>query len=226
MIQFGDYVFFNASLKGISPLDGFKQFLSNSSSSTKINFAQGCELWSNDDSGFADAVHAAQSSDVAIVMVRYFLPNKFIFHIVIPPRRSELGLSTKHCYGLLELMRQQVNMLICLTLAWWGPSLALFKPSRQPENQPLLSSSVGNQSQNHGFKQVREFAVFLSISHNRLIFIDADAVIQQFYPGELGGNKPVRFGVPVTKHSTFFVGLAIAEIIFGAVNPSGKVLWG
>lgn len=69
--QFGDYVFFNASLKGISPLDGFKQFLSNSSRSTKINFAQGCELWSNDDSGFTAAVHAAQSSDVAIVMVRF-----------------------------------------------------------------------------------------------------------------------------------------------------------
>lgn len=31
---------------------------------------------------------------------------------------------------------------------------------------------------------------------------DVDAVVQQFYPGELGG-------------------LAIAEIIFGAVNPSG-----
>ncbi|KAG8218083.1 periplasmic beta-glucosidase precursor [Butyriboletus roseoflavus] len=33
---------------------------------------------------------------------------------------------------------------------------------------------------------------------------DVDAVVQQFYPGELGG-------------------LAIAEIIFGVVNPSGKL---
>jgi hypothetical protein len=33
-------------------------------------FAQGSELWSNDDLGFADAVQAAQSSDVAILMVR------------------------------------------------------------------------------------------------------------------------------------------------------------
>ena len=32
--------------------------------------------------------------------------------------------------------------------------------------------------------------------------IDADAVVQQFYPGELGG-------------------LALAEVIFGDVNPSG-----
>ena len=65
--QFGDYVFFNASLSGISPLAGFQQHLSNTS--VKINFAQGCELWSNDESGFAEAVAAAQASDVAIVMV-------------------------------------------------------------------------------------------------------------------------------------------------------------
>lgn len=32
---------------------------------------------------------------------------------------------------------------------------------------------------------------------------DADAVVQQFYPGELGG-------------------LALAEIIFGDANPSGS----
>jgi beta-glucosidase len=33
--------------------------------------------------------------------------------------------------------------------------------------------------------------------------VDADAVIQQFYPGDLGG-------------------LALAEVVFGDVNPSGK----
>lgn len=32
---------------------------------------------------------------------------------------------------------------------------------------------------------------------------DADAILQQFYPGELGG-------------------LALAEVIFGDVNPSGE----
>lgn len=65
--QFGDYVFFNASNNGISPLEGFTQFLANTS--VKINFAQGCELWSNDQSGFDEAVSAAQASEVAVVMV-------------------------------------------------------------------------------------------------------------------------------------------------------------
>jgi beta-glucosidase len=66
-LQFGDYVFFNASLNGISPLDGVKQVLSGSG--VTINFAQGCELWSNDQSGIAEAVSAAARSDVAVVMV-------------------------------------------------------------------------------------------------------------------------------------------------------------
>lgn len=66
-VTFGDYVFFNASNNGITPLDGFKQVLGKSD--VKINFAQGCELWSNDQSGFQEAVDAAHSSDVAVVMV-------------------------------------------------------------------------------------------------------------------------------------------------------------
>ena len=37
-----------------------------------------------------------------------------------------------------------------------------------------------------------------------IVASDADAVIQQFYPGELGG-------------------LALAEIVFGDVNPSGEL---
>ena len=63
----GDYVFFNASLNGITPLDGFRQLLANTS--VKINFAEGCKLWSTDTSGFSAAVEAAEASDVAVVMV-------------------------------------------------------------------------------------------------------------------------------------------------------------
>lgn len=66
-VTFGDYVFFNASNNGITPLNGFKQLLSGTN--VKINFAEGCKLWSNDQSEIAAAVQAAKSSDVAIVMV-------------------------------------------------------------------------------------------------------------------------------------------------------------
>lgn len=60
-------MFFNASLNGISPLAGFTELLANTS--VQINYAQGCELWSNDESGFPAAVAAVQESDAAIVMV-------------------------------------------------------------------------------------------------------------------------------------------------------------
>lgn len=46
---------------------GFKQLLSNTS--IEINYAEGCKLWSNDNSEIPQAVSVAQSSDVAIVMV-------------------------------------------------------------------------------------------------------------------------------------------------------------
>lgn len=49
---------------------------------------------------------------------------------------------------------------------------------------------------------------------------DADAVVQQFYPGELGGKSPT-FLECSTSISHIIPGLAIAEIVFGAVNPSG-----
>lgn len=34
-----------------------------------VNYAQGCKRWSNEQSGFAEAVEAAKKSDVAIVVV-------------------------------------------------------------------------------------------------------------------------------------------------------------
>ncbi len=45
----------------------------------------------------------------------------------------------------------------------------------------------------------------LTCSVLRVRTADADAVVQQFYPGELGG-------------------LALAEVIFGDVNPSGECI--
>ena len=34
-----------------------------------MSYAQGCERWSNDQSGFAEAISAAQAADVAVVVV-------------------------------------------------------------------------------------------------------------------------------------------------------------
>ncbi|KAL7409406.1 glycoside hydrolase family 3 protein [Mrakia frigida] len=63
----GDYVFPWADTFSTTPLDGF-QAISNSSNLT-VTYAEGCKRWSNDESQFEEAVAAANSSDVAVVMV-------------------------------------------------------------------------------------------------------------------------------------------------------------
>lgn len=47
-------------------MDGIKAAVGNNA---KINYAKGCEQWSNDQSGFDEAVEVAKKSDVAIVVV-------------------------------------------------------------------------------------------------------------------------------------------------------------
>jgi len=49
---------------GVTPLDGIK-----AASTGKVTYAKGCERWSNDESGFAEAVAAATAADVAVVVV-------------------------------------------------------------------------------------------------------------------------------------------------------------
>ena len=50
--------------RGVTPLDGIR----NASQGT-ITYAQGCERWSTDQSGFAEAVAAAEAADAAVVVV-------------------------------------------------------------------------------------------------------------------------------------------------------------
>ncbi|KAJ7499897.1 family 3 glycoside hydrolase [Mycena latifolia] len=166
-VTFGDYVFFNASHNGISPMDGFKQYLANTSSSVKINFAEGCKLWSNDDSGFGEAVMAAQSSDIAIVMVGTWSLDQTL--LWTPGTNATTG---EHVdVSDLGLVGAQLDLVKAVKAAG-KPTVVVFV-SGKPVAEPWIQAH-------------------------------ADAVIQQFYPGELGG-------------------LALAEIVFGAVNPSGKL---
>ncbi|KAJ4467499.1 glycoside hydrolase superfamily [Lentinula edodes] len=166
-VTFGDYVFFNASLNGITPLAGFQEFLSNRSSSTRINFAQGCELWSNDQSGFDEAVSAAQQSDVAIVMVGTWSLDQTL--LWTPGTNATTG---EHVdLSSLSLVGAQFPLVEAIVNTG-KPTVVVFV-SGKPVSEPWIQAH-------------------------------ANAVIQQFYPGELGG-------------------FALPEIIFGAVNPSGKL---
>ncbi|KAF7291790.1 Glycoside hydrolase family 3 protein [Mycena chlorophos] len=170
-VTFGDYVFFNASNNGITPLDGVHQFLGSSEgaafSHVKVNFAQGCELWSNDQSGFDEAVSAAKSSDIAVVMVGTWSLDQTL--LWTPGTNATTG---EHVdLSDLGLVGAQLDLVKAVQGAG-KPTVVVFV-SGKPVAEPWIQDNV-------------------------------DAVVQQFYPGELGG-------------------LAIAEVLFGAVNPSGKL---
>lgn len=58
---------YQSQFHGVTPLDGIQAALANSS--TKVTYAQGCERWSNDKSGFSQATSAAAAAEVAVVVV-------------------------------------------------------------------------------------------------------------------------------------------------------------
>jgi len=164
-VTFGDYVFFNASNNGITPLAGFQQVLEGTP--VKVNFAEGCKLWSNDQSGFAEAVNAAKQSEVAVVMVGTWSLDQTL--LWTPGTNATTG---EHVdLSDLSLVGAQLA-LVQAVKATGTPTIVVFV-SGKPLTEPWIAAN-------------------------------ADAVVQQFYPGELGG-------------------LAIAEILFGDVNPSGKL---
>lgn len=63
-VNYGDYVPFESQYRGVTPLAGIR-----AASLGTVTFAQGCERWSTDESGFAEAVAAASAADVAVVVV-------------------------------------------------------------------------------------------------------------------------------------------------------------
>jgi len=63
-LQYGDYVPYRSQYRGVTPLDGIK-----AASEGTVTYAKGCERWSNDESGFPEAVAAAEAADVAVVIV-------------------------------------------------------------------------------------------------------------------------------------------------------------
>ncbi|EPS39765.1 hypothetical protein H072_6445 [Dactylellina haptotyla CBS 200.50] len=64
-MNYGDYVPFKSSLRGVTPYDGIKAAIG----ADKVVYAKGCERWSDDESGFPEAISAAESADVAVVVV-------------------------------------------------------------------------------------------------------------------------------------------------------------
>ncbi|KAF2136178.1 glycoside hydrolase family 3 protein [Aplosporella prunicola CBS 121167] len=63
-MNYGDYVVEDSMYRGVTPFAGIK-----AASKGKVTYALGTERWSNDQSGFPEAVAAAKDADVAVVLV-------------------------------------------------------------------------------------------------------------------------------------------------------------
>ncbi|KAI1871306.1 uncharacterized protein JN550_004751 [Neoarthrinium moseri] len=160
-MNYGDYVPYQASLRGVTPLDGIK-----AASSGTVTYAKGCERWSSDESGFAEAVAAAEGADVAVVVVGTWSRDQNELWAGLNATTGEhIDTNDLHLVGAMP-------KLVKAIIDTGKPTVVVFS-SGKPVTEPWISD-------------------------------EAAALVQQFYPSEQGGN-------------------ALADILFGDVNPSGKL---
>jgi beta-glucosidase len=64
-MNYGDYVVYQSQYRGVTPLAGIRNAVGNGT----VSYAKGCERWSIDQSGFPEAIAAAEAANVAVVVV-------------------------------------------------------------------------------------------------------------------------------------------------------------
>ncbi|PGH21364.1 hypothetical protein AJ80_03281 [Polytolypa hystricis UAMH7299] len=163
MLNFGDYVVKDSQYRvdGVTPFDGIKK-----ASKGKVTYAKGCERWSNDQSGFPEAVAAAEAADVAVVVVGTWSRDQYELW-------AGLNATTGEHVDVASLNLVGAQGALVQTIIETGKPTIVVYSSGKPITEPWISNS-------------------------------AAALVQQFYPSEQGGN-------------------ALADVLFGSVNPSGKL---
>lgn len=131
-----------------------------------VTFAQGCERWSNDQSGFAEAISTAEAADVTVVVVgTWSRDQNELWQGLNATTGEHVDVASLKLVGAMpHLVRAIIDT--------GKPTVVVFS-SGKPITEPWIST-------------------------------DASALVQQFYPSEQGGN-------------------ALADVLFGDVNPSGKL---
>ncbi|KAM0714883.1 hypothetical protein Q7P37_009348 [Cladosporium fusiforme] len=161
-MNYGDYVVYRSQYRGVTPLAGIRNAVGNGS----VSYAQGCERWSSDQSGFPEAIEAAEAADVAVVVVgTWSRDQQELWQGVNATTGEHIDVSDLNLVGAMgPLVRAIVNTTT--------PTVIVFS-SGKPITEDWISNTTAS-------------------------------LVQQFYPGEEGGN-------------------ALADILFGDYSPSGKL---
>lgn len=160
-VQFGDYSWSDQKKDGVTPFEGIRKLVGKQ---VQVNYAKGCDLWSQDKKGFDEAVKAVQKSDLTIVCVG---TQSALLARASDPATSGEG------FDLSNLTLPGVQQELVDEIAKQGkPFIVVLVTGR-----PLVTGSFNKR---------------------------CNALLVQWYGGEQSGT-------------------ALAEVLFGKVNPSGRL---
>ena len=160
-VQFGDYMWTNSNEFGVTPLQGIEAITQGK---VKINYAKGCEIHTQDRSGFAQAVASARNSDVALL---------FVGAMSGSPGRPWPNSVSGESFDLSDISLPGCQEELIRAVKATGKPTVVVLVAGKPFAMPWVKDNC-------------------------------EAVIVQWYGGEQEGR-------------------AIAEILFGEVNPSGRL---
>ncbi|MBS4217476.1 glycoside hydrolase family 3 C-terminal domain-containing protein [Bacillus sp. FJAT-49711] len=170
--QLGDYTAIQNEGKGVTVLEGIKQF-----SESEILYAKGCSVRGESKDGFAEALTAAKASDVVVMVLGGSSMRNFDIQYDSNGAAIISGNPTDMDCGegvdLADLRLGGMQEELVKTIAETG--------------KPIITVLI--QGRPHAITNIVD---------------ESDAIICGWYPGQEGGQ-------------------ALAEMIFGEVNPSGKL---
>lgn len=160
-VQFGDYTWSRDNKDGITLLKALKERVGNR---LALNYAKGCDLVTDNRSGFAEAVEAANKSDISIVVVGSASASL---------ARDYSNATCGEGFDLSDLTLTGVQEELVKAVHATGKPVIVVLLSGKPFAMPWIKENI-------------------------------PGIVVQWYPGEQGG-------------------LALADMLLGDVNPSGKL---
>lgn len=165
-VQFGDYSYSKRKEDGVTVLEGLSEYFKED----KLLYAEGCDLTSEDKTGFDAAIAYVKQSDIAVVVVGG--TSAILSGIGWGGGTNDINTSGEG-FDRASLKLPGVQLDLIKELKKTGKPIILVMLNGRAYSLPWIKENV-------------------------------DAIVEAWYPGEMGGN-------------------AISDILLGKINPSGKL---